>query len=119
MLIRSSALDAAKDHSARGSLQHAGDDDVHVLVDGIAALLHNHHGAVVEVAHTLSNLISLFDDLDGQVLAGQGHNVIGVGCAPKLAARFIDTADASKLETECLDALSAPPPFAGFYGWEP
>lgn len=53
------------------------------------------------------------------VLAGQGHNVIGVGCAPKLAARFIDTADASKLETECLDALSAPPPFAGFYGWEP
>jgi pimeloyl-ACP methyl ester carboxylesterase len=53
------------------------------------------------------------------VLRGQGHNVIGVGCAPKLAARFIDTADAAKLEVECLDRLGYTPPFAGFYGWEP
>ena len=53
------------------------------------------------------------------VLKGQGHNVIGVGCAPKLAARFIDTADAGKLEVDCLDELRATPPFAGFYGWEP
>jgi len=42
-----------------------------------------------------------------------------VGCAPKLAARFIDTADAGKLEVDCLDELRASPPFAGFYGWEP
>lgn len=52
-------------------------------------------------------------------LRGQGHNVIGVGCTPKLAARFIDTADAEKLEVDCLDRLHYAPPFAGFYGWEP
>ncbi len=53
------------------------------------------------------------------VLRGQGHNVIGVGCTPKLAARFIDTADAAKLDAECLERLNYAPPFAGFYGWEP
>lgn len=53
------------------------------------------------------------------VLKGQGHNVIGVGCTPKLAARFIDTLDLEKLDSTCLDELSATPPFAGFYGWEP
>lgn len=53
------------------------------------------------------------------VLRGQGHNVIGVGCTPKLAARFIDTTDAAKLDAECLDRLSYAPPFAGFFGWEP
>jgi pimeloyl-ACP methyl ester carboxylesterase len=53
------------------------------------------------------------------VLNGQGHNVIGIGCMPKLAARFIDTADAKALEAQCLDGLSYTPPFAGFYGWEP
>jgi pimeloyl-ACP methyl ester carboxylesterase len=53
------------------------------------------------------------------VLTGQGHNVIGVGCMPKLMARFIDSADARALEAECLDQLAATPAFAGFYGWEP
>jgi pimeloyl-ACP methyl ester carboxylesterase len=53
------------------------------------------------------------------VLRGQGHNVIGVGCAPKLVARFIDTADAQALDAECLDRLAYAAPFAGFYGWEP
>jgi pimeloyl-ACP methyl ester carboxylesterase len=53
------------------------------------------------------------------VLRGQGHNVIGVGCAPRLVARFIDTADAQGLDAECLDHLAYAAPFAGFYGWEP
>lgn len=53
------------------------------------------------------------------VLRGQGHNVIGVGCAPRLAARFIDTADAAALDAGCLEKLAYAPPFAGFYGWEP
>src|SRR5690606_3161524 len=37
-----------------------------------------------EVAATLSRARHL-------TLRGQGHNVIGVGCTPKLAARFIET----------------------------
>jgi len=53
------------------------------------------------------------------VLPGQGHNVIGIGCMPKLLAQFIETADAKSLDAACLDRLSAQPPFAGYYGWEP
>lgn len=53
------------------------------------------------------------------VLAGQGHSVLGTGCAPKLIARFLDTLDAAELDAECLDGLGAPPPFSGFHGWEP
>lgn len=53
------------------------------------------------------------------VLRGQGHNVIGAGCMPRLLARFIDTADAKALDAKCLDGLAHAAPFAGFYGWEP
>ena len=38
-------------------------------------------------------------------LRGQGHNVIGVGCMPKLFAQFIETADAKALDATCLDTL--------------
>jgi pimeloyl-ACP methyl ester carboxylesterase len=53
------------------------------------------------------------------VLPGQGHSVLGTGCMPKLFAQFIETADAKALDASCLDRLSAQPPFAGNYGWEP
>ncbi|MFA6986363.1 MAG: alpha/beta hydrolase [Arenimonas sp.] len=53
------------------------------------------------------------------VLRGQGHNTLGVGCMPKLFARFLDSADARKLDATCLDKLPYAVPFTGFYGWEP
>ena len=53
------------------------------------------------------------------VLRGQGHNVIPVGCMPRLMARFIDTADAKSLDAHCLDKLPYTPPFTSFSGWEP
>jgi len=53
------------------------------------------------------------------VLKGQGHNVIGVGCMPKLMARFLDTADAKALDASCLDKLPYTPPFTSFSGWDP
>ncbi|MEO6172943.1 MAG: alpha/beta hydrolase [Arenimonas sp.] len=53
------------------------------------------------------------------IVKGQGHNVMPVGCGPKIFARFIDSADAKKLDTHCLDTLAYVPPFTGFYGWEP
>jgi pimeloyl-ACP methyl ester carboxylesterase len=53
------------------------------------------------------------------VLRGQGHNVIGVGCMPRLMAQFIDSADAKQLDAKCLSKLAYTPPFTGFYGWEP
>jgi pimeloyl-ACP methyl ester carboxylesterase len=53
------------------------------------------------------------------VLRGQGHNVIGVGCMPKLYAQFLETADAKALDAKCLDSLVYTPPFTTFNGWEP
>jgi pimeloyl-ACP methyl ester carboxylesterase len=53
------------------------------------------------------------------VLRGQGHNVGGVGCLPKLVGQFIESTDARKLDAKCLDTIGYVPPFTGFNGWEP
>jgi hypothetical protein len=53
------------------------------------------------------------------ILRGQGHNVIPVGCMPKLMARFLDTADAKALDVHCLEKLPYTPPFTSYSGWEP
>ena len=53
------------------------------------------------------------------VLRGQGHNVIAVGCTPKLFAQFLATKDAKALDAKCLDSLVYTPPFTTFNGWEP
>ena len=53
------------------------------------------------------------------VVRGQGHNVLPVGCMPKLFATFVETADARALDTTCLDKVPYAQPFTGFYGWEP
>ncbi len=52
-------------------------------------------------------------------LRGQGHNVIGAGCMPKLFTQFIEKADAKALDAACLDKLNYVPPFTSFNGWEP
>lgn len=53
------------------------------------------------------------------VLRGQGHNVIGAGCMPKLFAQFIEKADAKALDGKCLEKLNYVAPFTSFNGWEP
>ncbi len=53
------------------------------------------------------------------MLRGQGHNVSGVGCLPKLVGQFVESADAKKLDATCLDTIGYVPPFTGFNGWEP
>jgi pimeloyl-ACP methyl ester carboxylesterase len=53
------------------------------------------------------------------VLRGQGHNVIGAGCMPKLFAQFVEKADAKTLDGACLEKLDYVPPFTSFNGWEP
>lgn len=53
------------------------------------------------------------------VLRGQGHNVIGQGCMPKLVGQFIESADAKALDGKCLDSVRGTPAFTGFNGWEP
>lgn len=53
------------------------------------------------------------------VLRGQGHNVGGLGCLPKLVGQFIESRDAKSLDAKCLDAIGYVPPFTSFNGWEP
>ena len=53
------------------------------------------------------------------MLRGQGHNVSGTGCLPKLIGQFVESADAKKLDATCLDTIGYVPPFTGFNGWEP
>lgn len=53
------------------------------------------------------------------VLRGQGHNVIGAGCMPKLFAQFMEKADAKALDGKCLDTLNYAAPFTSFNGSEP
>jgi pimeloyl-ACP methyl ester carboxylesterase len=65
-----------------------------------------------EVQKTLPNSRHL-------IVRGQGHNVLPVGCMPRLFARFVDTADAKALDAKCLDTVPYAQPFTGFYGWEP
>jgi len=53
------------------------------------------------------------------VLRGQGHNVMGTGCLPKLVGQFIETADARALDTGCTASIGYVPPFTTFNGREP
>ena len=53
------------------------------------------------------------------VVRGQGHNVLPVGCLPKVFASFVDSADAKSLDVSCLDQVPYAQAFTGFYGWEP
>lgn len=53
------------------------------------------------------------------VLKGQGHNVMGAGCMPKLFAQFLDHADPAALDASCLENLAPVPPFTSFNGWNP
>ena len=53
------------------------------------------------------------------VLKGQGHNVIGAGCAPKLVQHFVEDLDPKKLDASCLDRLQPTPLFIDFNGATP
>jgi pimeloyl-ACP methyl ester carboxylesterase len=64
------------------------------------------------VASTLPNARHL-------VVRGQGHNVLPVGCVPKLFAKFVAGADAKALDVACLAQVPYAQPFTGFYGWDP
>lgn len=53
------------------------------------------------------------------VAAGQGHNVIGRGCLPKVVGRFLDGLDPKALDTSCVDALGPIPAFLDYNGAAP
>lgn len=53
------------------------------------------------------------------VAKGQGHNVIGRGCLPKLVGRFMDTLAPRDLDAACVDALGPTPAFIDYSGAAP
>ena len=65
-----------------------------------------------EVAKTLANAKLI-------VARGQGHNVIGRGCIPKLVGEFMDTLAAKTLDTTCVEDLGPIPHFIDFNGAAP
>ena len=50
---------------------------------------------------------------------GQGHNVIGRGCMPKLVEEFVDKLKPKTLDAKCADALGPMPAFIDFNGAAP
>jgi pimeloyl-ACP methyl ester carboxylesterase len=53
------------------------------------------------------------------VAKGQGHNVIGRGCLPKVVGRFLDTLAPRDLDAACVDALGPTPAFIDYSGAAP
>lgn len=53
------------------------------------------------------------------VAKGQGHNVIGRGCIPKLVEDFVDHLAPKQLDTACADVLGPTPAFIDFNGAAP
>ncbi|HET7063089.1 MAG TPA: alpha/beta hydrolase [Rudaea sp.] len=53
------------------------------------------------------------------VAKGQGHNVIGRGCIPRLVADFVDHLAPKDLDTQCADVLGPTPAFIDFNGAAP
>ena len=53
------------------------------------------------------------------VAKGQGHNVIGRGCIPKLVEQFVDALQPARLDLSCADALGPTPAFIDFNGAAP
>jgi pimeloyl-ACP methyl ester carboxylesterase len=53
------------------------------------------------------------------VAKGQGHNVIGRGCIPKVVEDFVDNLKPKDLDVKCVDMLGATPAFIDFNGSAP
>lgn len=53
------------------------------------------------------------------VAKGQGHNVIGRGCIPRLVRDFVDKLDPKGLDATCIDSLGPTPAFVDFNGSSP
>lgn len=53
------------------------------------------------------------------VATGQGHNVIGAGCMPKLVKTFVEDLQPKTLDASCLDRLQPTPMFIDFNGATP
>src|SRR5580693_5149245 len=61
----------AENHFPRCRLQHGCDRDVDSFADHFPCVVHDHHGAVIEIGDTLVVFLTFFEDEDLHDLAGQ------------------------------------------------
>ena len=95
-------------------------DDFHApLASDVPALLLSGELDPVTPPDYAARVVKTLPNGRALVLRGQGHNVIGAGCMPKLFAQFIEKADAKSLDGRCLDTLGYAYPFTNFNGAEP
>jgi hypothetical protein len=71
--------ETAEDHLSRSGLQHARHHDVDGLADHLARVIHDDHGAVVEVGDALVVLLAFLQDEYLHQLARQDHRLERVG----------------------------------------
>lgn len=64
-------------------------------------------------------ILATLDNARLIVANGQGHNVIGRGCLPKLVGEFIAKRNPKTLDTACANQLGATPHFINFNGASP
>src|SRR5919201_5256696 len=79
---RASRVDAVglgKDHAPGRRLDHRGHRRGDRLVQQAAAVLHDHHGAVVEAAHALPRLLALTRHRDDDLLTRDGDRTYRLG----------------------------------------
>src|SRR5439155_15519335 len=72
-------VEFAEDHLAGGGLQHRGHGNLDSLADGLARVIHHHHGAVVEIRHALVVFLAFFEDENFHQLARQHDGLKRVG----------------------------------------
>ena len=64
-------------------------------------------------------ILGTLDNAKLIVAKGQGHNVIGRGCLPKLVSDFMHDLDPKTLDAACVDRLGPTPHFIDFNGASP
>src|SRR5579871_3899780 len=69
---------AAENHLSRGGLQNASHSDVDGFRNHLARIIHDDHGAVVQIGDTLVVLLAFFQDENAHRLARKHHRLQSV-----------------------------------------
>ena len=70
---------AAENHLAGGRLMNRCDDNVHGLVDEAACAIHDYHGAILKIGHSLVYFLAFTENEDTHAFAGKKRGPDGVG----------------------------------------
>src|SRR3546814_11062886 len=95
-------------------------DDFHQpLASGVPALLLSGELDPVTPPASAQRVVKTLPNGRSLVLRGQGHNVLGAGCIPKLFVPLPHTAAATRLAVACWASRRPTPPLIDFKGGGP